>query len=94
MKMKDLYVSLLREICMRSEMIYLAPLQNGSKSETLWKKQAVGGLKTGMMRSQFSGLCTVWHYPLPSSMGNLFSLKKWIQRSYSLGDSTYEKEHG
>lgn len=71
MKMKDLYVSLLREICMRSEMIYLAPLQNGSKSETLWKKQAVGGLKTGKMRSQFSGLSTVCYYPLPSSMGEL-----------------------
>lgn len=26
-------------------------------------------LKTGMMRSQFSALSTVWHYPFPSSMG-------------------------
>lgn len=75
-------------------MIYLASLQESSKSEILWKKQAAEVLETRMRRSQFSALSTVWRYPFPSSMGNLVSLKKWIQRATALGTAHMEKSMG
>lgn len=69
-------------------------LQKRSRAGILCKERGSWRAGNGASRSQLSVLSTDWLYASASSTGNLFSLEKWIQRAYCLGNSMHGEERG